>query len=281
MILEHEIPQGGKLYFGKTAKLKREIEKTASEVFYNNGFEEIITPSFSFLQHQQNFSDRKIIRLSSENNQQVSLRYDSTIDAIRIITKRLTRSTGSKKWFYIQPVFSYPSNEIHQIGAECLEIKEFNHLLDISTQLFNKWNIYPYMQISNTNIAQLCAKELGIDKQNILQMQVDALLQDSLLNQLVRIHTINDLQNFIQNSPLFLKEELEKLFDSAKSCKYDNIIISTLQDVPVDYYCDITFRAFMQNVTLLLGGNYTIDNTPSCGFGIYTDNVLTILHNKE
>ncbi|MFG5109215.1 ATP phosphoribosyltransferase regulatory subunit, partial [Campylobacter lari] len=121
MILQHEIPQGGKLYFGKIAKLKREIERSASEVFYNNGFEEILTPSFSFLQHQQLFSDREILRLSSENNQQISLRYDSTIDTIRIITKRLMRSTGAKKWFYIQPVFSYPSNEIHQIGAECLE----------------------------------------------------------------------------------------------------------------------------------------------------------------
>lgn len=282
MILQHEIPQGGKLYFGKSAKLKREIERSASEVFCNNGFEEILTPSFSFLQHQQLFSDREILRLSSENNQQISLRYDSTIDTIRIITKRLMRSTGAKKWFYIQPVFSYPSNEIHQIGAECLEKESFNLLLEISTQLFKIWGIQPHIQLSNTNIMQLCSQELNLNPTEILNTQVDHLLKIPLLAQLLKIQTPQDLQNFIQEkAPLFLKNELQKLLESAKSIKYDNIIISIIQDVPVNYYCDITFRAFLQNITLMLGGNYTIHNTPSCGFGIYTDNVLIILHNKE
>ncbi len=43
MILEHEIPSGSKLYFGNSAKIKREIEKVASDIL-SKGFEEIVTP---------------------------------------------------------------------------------------------------------------------------------------------------------------------------------------------------------------------------------------------
>ncbi|CBG39468.1 ATP phosphoribosyltransferase regulatory subunit [Helicobacter mustelae] len=280
-MLEHEIPQGSKLYFGKTAKLKREIEQGASELFTSRGFEEILTPSFSFLQHQKNFSNRKIIRLNSQDNQQISLRYDSTMDTIRIITKHLARSTGAKKWFYIQPVFSYPSNEIHQIGVECLESEAFHELLELAILLFEKWNLIPFMQISNTNILQLCAEELGMSKGQILHSQIQELLQNPLLKDLIMIENIQDLESFSKNAPVFLKSELQRLLESAKSLKYDKIIISTIQDVPVNYYCDITFRAFLGNETLLLGGNYKIEHTPSCGFGIYTDHILSILHDKE
>ena len=37
MILEHEIPNGSKLYFGKAAKFKREIESIASTILDSNG----------------------------------------------------------------------------------------------------------------------------------------------------------------------------------------------------------------------------------------------------
>ena len=52
MILEHEIPKGSRLYFGKTAKKKRAIENLISSVLDENDFEEIVTPNFSYSQHQ-------------------------------------------------------------------------------------------------------------------------------------------------------------------------------------------------------------------------------------
>lgn len=277
MILEHEIPQGGKLYFGKSAKLKRDFENKICKIFYDNGFEEILTPAFSFLQHQRDFSDRKIIRLSSEDNQQIALRCDSTIDTIRIITKRLARSTGAKKWFYIQPVFSYPSNEIHQIGAECLNMKEFEQLLKISIECTTQFNIPSILQLSNIKIPMLCAKELKIDTKNLLSKEINALLHYNFLADLIAIQTIDDLRNFIPKAPSFLKNELEKLLCVAQKCKHNNIIITAIQETPVNYYNDIIFRIFTGNSTLLLGGKYKITNEASCGFGIYTDNIIDIL----
>ena len=51
MILEHEIPNGSKLYFGESAKVKRRIENIASEILDADGYEEIVTPIFSYHQH--------------------------------------------------------------------------------------------------------------------------------------------------------------------------------------------------------------------------------------
>ena len=51
MILEHEIPNGTKLYFGKSAKVKRDIESIASDILDKNDYEEIVTPVFSYHQH--------------------------------------------------------------------------------------------------------------------------------------------------------------------------------------------------------------------------------------
>ena len=55
MIYEHEIPTGSKLYFGESAKLKRSLEHAASTLFYEADFEEIVTPFFSYHQHQIHF----------------------------------------------------------------------------------------------------------------------------------------------------------------------------------------------------------------------------------
>ena len=45
-VYEHEIPNGSKLYFASSAKLKRQIEQKASEILENEGFSEIVTPIF-------------------------------------------------------------------------------------------------------------------------------------------------------------------------------------------------------------------------------------------
>jgi two-component system OmpR family sensor kinase len=68
MIFEHEIPTGSKLYFGSQAKRKRELENNASEFLSSKGFEEIVTPNFSYSGHQSIDDDRALITLNDEQN---------------------------------------------------------------------------------------------------------------------------------------------------------------------------------------------------------------------
>ncbi|PAF52701.1 ATP phosphoribosyltransferase regulatory subunit [Helicobacter sp. 13S00477-4] len=278
MVFEHEIPQGTKLYFGTSAKMKRRLENIACEIFYQNDFEEILTPSFMYLEHQKNFSNRDIIRLSSKNNHQISLRYDTTIDAIRIITKRLLRSTCQKKWFYIQPVFSYPTNEIYQIGAECLDIDEIPKMLCLSVEIMKQFGMNPILQVSNVKILKLCSQETGKDLEFFRKMQIEDILKKApYMSDLIKIQTRDDLANSILKAPEFLKNELKALLEGSSYCRYEKMIFSPLELPPVDYYNDLVFRMFEGNHTFLLGGKYTIEGVESCGFGIYTDDVIEYL----
>ena len=124
MILEHEIPNGTKLYFGESAKIKRKIENVASTILDENGFQEIVTPVFSYHQHLSVANEKELIRISDIQNNALSLRADSTIDVVRIIEKRLGSNTDQKKWFYIQPVFRYPTEEQYQVGVEFIGEKK-------------------------------------------------------------------------------------------------------------------------------------------------------------
>ncbi|WP_304207920.1 ATP phosphoribosyltransferase regulatory subunit [Helicobacter canis] len=282
MVFEHEIPEGTKLYFGRSARIKRELENAACEIFYSYGFEEVITPYFSYLEHQQNFSNRHLIRLSSQNNHQISLRYDSTIDTIRTITKRLERATSHKKWFYIQPVFSYPTNEIYQIGAESIYDDNLHTMISVGLEILSSCDIKATLQFSNVKILALVLAEIGIDKDTYKALSMRELAQKArFVEELLRLNTLQDLDSFLPNAPMFLRFELERLSHKAHACKYAQILISPLEPPLVDYYDDVVFRVFSENDTLMLGGKYNIQECLCCGFGIYTDSVISHILARE
>lgn len=276
-MLEYEVPEGSKIHFGSSAKLKRNVEKVAVEIFYKNGYEEIATPAFNFSNDNKILSKRKIIRTSTNDNKQMILRNDNTIDVITIINRHLNK-INNKKWFYIQPAFSYPSTEINQIGAECLEENALGNILSIAVSIFLRLGISPILQISNMNIPRLCAKDSGLDIEVFSQMQVEKLLKSkSYLRELLCIQDKSSLQNYIKKSPDFLKDELKKLLDSISYFQYENIIFSPLYYPTMDYYDSLFFRMFSDNKVFLHGGEYQIDRIRSCGFAIYTNDLIDFM----
>ncbi len=275
MILEHELPQGSKLYFGKSAKIKRNIESLAVEMLHKEDYKEIATPTFSFLSHQDDFSNRDMIRISGEENHQIVLRYDSTIDAMRLITKRIARSSSHKKWFYIQPVYDYPTTEIHQIGAESLESTSLTPIIELSTKIISAFDLRPTLQICNQKIPLLCAKHLNVDIEFFSSPNIESIAKKAhFLQELVEVHSKQDIQKCLSNVPNFLTSELESMLECVQSCAYEHIIFSPLLYAPGGYYEDLFYRMFLGNQILVIGGRYVISDTPSCGFAIYTDNVV-------
>lgn len=282
VILEHEIPQGTKLYFGASARTKRYIEEQASAILCEAGFEEIVTPSFSFLEHQRDLSSREVLRLSSESNHQIVLRNDTTLDVARIITKRLGRSTEHRKWFYIQPVFSYPSREIHQIGVESLGNRDIKSLLNVSIKILHELKISPILQLANIEIPLLCAREYNLSMELFTKTQIEKILEhDSCIGELLKIKNLEDLERFIANAPSFLHLALQELYELAMGVEYERVIVSPLYYAPMEYYNGVFFRMSEGNRTLLFGGNYEIDGLDSCGFGIYTDELITSLQMEK
>ncbi|AXH13778.1 ATP phosphoribosyltransferase regulatory subunit [Malaciobacter mytili] len=279
MVFEHEIPKGSRLYFGKKAKQKRELEYKISSLLDNNDFEEIITPNFSYSQHQSIHNCRKLIKFSDEQNEQVSLRADSTLDVVRIITKRLGRTTTHKKWFYIQPIFTYPSTEEYQIGCEWIGHDNIADIINLNVSILKELDINPILQIANIKIPRLVSKELGIDIELFINGEIAQLfeLNNEWLSELLKVKDIKDLENIIAMVPASIKEELVSLLDKVKEVNYDNIVISPLYYGSLKYYDGIYYRVIDGNSILSRGGMYSSEGLTSLGFALYTDNLLKIL----
>lgn len=279
MVFEHEIPKGSRLYFGKTAKAKRKLENNVCKILDGKGFEEIITPNFSYSQHQAIENDKKLIKFSDEKNEQVSLRADSTLDVVRIITKRLGRTTSHKKWFYVQPIFSYPSTEDYQIGCEWIDHNNIADIINITGDILNELAINPVLQLSNINIPKLISKEFDIDIDFFKNGEIAKLfdLDITWLNQLIKVKNIEDLKKAIKIVPDVIKIELEKLLNTANDIKYKNLIIAPLYHGSLKYYDDVYFRVIQDNFVISKGGKYSSDGISSLGFALYTDSLLKIL----
>lgn len=276
MILEHEIPQGSKLYFGKSAKLKREIENRACDILYREGFEEISTPIFSYHTAQEGRDEKEILRLSNEQNFQIALRSDSTFDVVRIINKRIGRSTNHKRWFYLQPIFKYPTSEIYQIGVENLDSDDVFASIKLLTTICEAIELSPMLQVSNMQIPLLVAKECGLDMELFLSGNVEKILESEYawLHELLKTQSVEQLEKVKDTMPDFLKAEIEKLYEATKHIEYSNVVIAPLYYSPIKYYDGIYFRMFEKNSTLAVGGSYICEERESNGFAIYTDRII-------
>ena len=275
---EHEIPNGSKLYFGKSASAKRRLEREASELLQDCGFSEIITPFFSY--HQRSVvKEQKLLRFSDKANASLALRSDSTVDVVRIITRRL-KDEKTKKWFYIQPVFSYPSIETYKIGAEILDSKDLKECVNIGAVLLNKLNINSVLQLSNMKIPHLLCQLLNLDMSVFELGRIELIFAKNLawLNKLATISSVDDIKALLNDVPSELKEPLDELADLACGLKFDaKIAFAPLYYSKMRYYDKLFFRFLCDNKVLCGGGEYKIDNRECVGFAVFSDNVIESL----
>jgi len=262
MIFAHDIPEGGKLYFGKKAKLKREIEHIASEVFENLEYEEIVSPYFSYHQLEA-LSEKELIRCTDKENRTLSLRGDSSIDVIRLVIKRL--KSEAKKWFYIQPVFRAPSTEIYQIGAEWLE-GDIKDIINTNLAILNRLNKNYPLIISHIKIPYIASELSGVDIEDIKRMRIDKF--DTLLKNLLNFNKNSNIKDF----PIEIRSYLEEIKEISSGV--ENVIFAPLTVANLRYYDGIFYKILNKNDLIAKGGSYKVDEIRSVGFSIYTDNLL-------
>ena len=283
MMLEHEIPTGTKLYFGKTAKIKREIEAVASDVLYKADYEELITPLFSYHQHLSIADEKELIRVNDTQNHQLTLRADSTIDVVRLLDKRLGRNTSHQKWFYIQPIYMYPSKEVYQIGAEYIGEKDLSKVLQSAIDIVNALKIKPLLQISNIRIPELISQELGIDLEDFKHINIQKLLDRkvSWLKDLIYLEKFEDIDAVIEVVPEKIQKELRRMKELAQNIEYDNFVIAPLYYAKMLYYDELYFRMIEKNDVFARGGRYVNDEITSVGFALYTDKIIEKLEGDK
>ncbi|WP_456323791.1 ATP phosphoribosyltransferase regulatory subunit [Hydrogenimonas sp.] len=275
MIFEHEIPSGSRLYFGQSAKEKRRIERIASDLLESEGFEEIVTPHFSYHQHQSVRDVRELIRLGDPQNREVTLRADSSIDVVRLVTKRLGRTTQQKKWFYIQPVFRYPTREINQVGAEWLD-GSLADVMDVTMSLLEELDVEPILQVSNIQIPVLISSQFGIPLEWFASMQVEKLLGagHAWLAELAQVQHMDQLDSAIANVPEVIRPQLEKMKTLMQECRCKQCILAPLYYAKMRYYDGLFFQCFKGNTPLASGGHFIDDDISAAGFALYTDALI-------
>jgi ATP phosphoribosyltransferase regulatory subunit HisZ len=271
MIFEHEIPSKSKLYFGECAKIKRQLEATSAKTLEQRGFEEIVTPLFSYHQHASFEDESQLLHLHDEHNDTVTLRADSTADVVRIVTKRIGRTTESKRWFYIQPAVSFPTVEQYQVGVEILD-GTFEEVVNTATNLVEKLEIEAMLQISNMRIPLLLNEKYGVDLKLFSDTNVEAILalDFSWISKLVKLHTVEDL-NDLEGIPTDIQTELLLIKEGVEKISYESLIIAPLYYAQMRYYDSLTFRMFHENALLVHGGVYSIEEVNAAGFALYTD----------
>ena len=276
-MLEHEIPNGSKLYFGKSAKVKREIERVASDILDEEGYEEILTPIFSYHQHTSIADETELIRINDEKNNSISLRADSTIDVVKIIEKRLGRNTKQKKWFYIQPVYTYPTKEQYQVGVEYMGEKDLSKVLNIASSIFTKLELNPLVQISNMKIPNLLVEifdELSIDDFRHLNIEKFLNLKVEWLSKLVYLQHIEQVDELLEIVPTEIKTELLKMKELCEKTTCKNSVLAPIYYAKMLYYDELFFRVIKDNEVYARGGRYKNDELTSVGFAIYTDEII-------
>ncbi len=275
MVYEHEIPSLTRLYFGKSALQKRKIEAIASDILFAEGYEEIVTPLLSYHQHDS-LDEKELIRFSDSQNHIITLRADSTLDVVRIITRRLGRSVEQTRWFYIQPVFRYPSSEQYQIGAECIGESDLAVSINNSAKILDALGLKPLLQISNINIPKLIARKLELDLELFKSANLEELLRLDLpwLSKLAYLQDIESIDEVIAEVDEELRIELEKIKLLVSKISYDHVVIAPLYYARMHYYDNLFFRYIQGNATLGMGGNYRYREVDSIGFALYTDNII-------
>ena len=274
MILEHEIPNGSKLYFGHSAKVKRRIENVASEILDANGFEEIVTPIFSYHQHLSIADERELIKVNDAKNNSLSLRADSTIDVVRIIEKRLGSLNSQKKWFYIQPVVTYPTTEQYQVGVEFMGEKKLSSVATLATQIFEKLEVKPLMQISNIKIPELLVEmfeTLNIDDFRHINIDKFISLKVEWLTKLVYLQYVEQIDEVMAIAPEAIVSELAKMKDLCSEMSCENTVLAPMYYAKMLYYDELFFRVIKDNEVYARGGRYKNNDLTSVGFAIYTD----------
>ena len=275
MIREHEIPTGSKLYFQKSAKLKREIESKSANVLEKLGYAEIVTTHFSYHQ-ERSFEKNLLIRLSDKDNNTLYLRADSTVDVVRLITKRLGRSIEQQKWFYIQPVFTYPSTETYQIGCEHINNEDISTTLSDCIEVLKTISIEPLLHISNIQIPKIISKLLDLDIEIFKSSNIEKLLELNLewLNKLTYLQNIEEIEEILDIVPSQIKVELNKILQLSKMIEYKNLVIAPLFFAKMNYYDGVFFRFIEKNSILGMGGCYDYKDIKATGFALYTDKII-------
>lgn len=115
-----QLPYGTRDFLPKEAKHKRVVEETLAELFSRWGYNEVITPTYEYLETLSisggaDLTD-KLFKFFDKNNSLLALRADMTTPIARVAATRLKDNDPVQRLFYLTNVFR---QEEAQAGRQC------------------------------------------------------------------------------------------------------------------------------------------------------------------
>ena len=289
------IPNGAKDYLFEECRIRREIERSLSELFERRGYSEVIVPSMeyydTFLQSGINVPEEEMYKMTDRDGRILVLRPDLTTPIARVYATKLRNAVRPQRLYYVQNVFRSgillkgKDVEITQAGIELIGangIKSDLEVLTLAVEALKTSGIKSFhIEIGHSGLflallGQLgCGDETAEEIRRCTEQKNYAALSD-LIEPYSGLSAASSLKKLIE---LFGGEEIldeaGKLAEGAKAnlCVdylrelYDELIAAGLAEYvrfdlglvnEINYYTGIVFNGYAEGAgePVLTGGRY-------------------------
>ena len=307
----YKTPTGLRDYIIKDMEKKNKIETALKDLFLNNGYNLIETPTLEYIDVFTNdVQNPNLYKLVNKEGEILALRSDMTKSIARVVKTETKDVVFPQRYCYISNIFRYKKayngtqHEFTQAGIELvgaddvyadyemvsLAIKSLSSVLDnfglyISfTEFFNSYldelNIKDDIkakiitEIKNKNVSNL-KKILDKNSYEILSLVIEAIGKKELLS------TIKS--NIKSDKTKKALSRLEKLYDLLEKNNLEKNVYFDFSILSFgEYYTGITIQGYTKGVgtPVLEGGRYdnlikdNNINESACGFGINVNDLI-------
>jgi len=291
-----QIPTGLRDLLPEEMKVKRSIENITAKLFESYGYEEVVTPTFEFLEVIESGAGKDIreqlFLFTDREGGILSLRPEMTVSIARLAATHLTEVELPQRLFYMANVFRHVQPQIAQ----------YREFWQVGIEMLGAPG--PWADSEVITIAVKALQNMGLENFKISLNQIgifNSIIEESgmtvedkqLIRNLVEGKDLVELSRVLENMPIEdgLKEtiaslpvlhgdlsilskiqyveknrqvnnavnELLKVYDALKVCNViDRIVIDMGVLRNLDYYTGIVFEGYSSDLGygLLGGGRY-------------------------
>lgn len=291
-----EVPRGLRDFLPEEVKNKRFIEDKARQLFQSFSYEEVITPTFEYLDVAQNGTSGKSLKelflMIDRDGEIISLRPEVTASIARMAATHLQEKEGSCRLFYISNVFRQVEpkiaqyREFWQAGVELLGTDSRwadAEVISLAVKLMQELGLNDFkLSLNQIAICNSLLDEVSISQEErekirklverkdlvelsqvLEQMPIDEGLKETI-HSLPLLHggpeIIKKIPYIEKNQAAFLAmQELLDLYETTKVFGVqDHIVLDMGVLRGLDYYTGVVFEGYSADLGygLLGGGRY-------------------------
>ncbi|MGI6412909.1 MAG: ATP phosphoribosyltransferase regulatory subunit [Syntrophomonadaceae bacterium] len=291
-----EVPKGVRDLLPEEVRIKRWMEKQAVDLFTSYGYEEVITPTFEFLEVFENGAGRNIRKdlflFMDREGGILSLRPEMTVSIARLAATHLQEVEYPQRLYYIANVFRHVQpqiaqyREFWQIGIELLGASDIwadAEVITIAVKALQRMGVNDFkLSLNHIGIFNSLISDKGfsgedrdrirnlVEKKDLVELSrvLDSLpIDDALKESIAKLPVLHGGLNILEQIPRVKSssqgsaafDEVRRLYEALTITGVsDNIVIDMGVLRGLDYYTGVIFEGYSPQLGygLLGGGRY-------------------------